>query len=159
MDTWRHRLPTEDWTPLFSGPVDSVPAEALDAAARILRLLPDLERLTIGTPDGPIIAERSPSAAAWQAADRVAMALLASSPAVTGITAHAFDARDGVRLATPADPFLTRDGGRTAALRASVDLGEISVEEAERRHAELLAGEDPDDPLEVLWDADAASRL
>ena len=158
MDTWRHRLPIEDWTPLFSGPVDSVPAEALDAAARILRLLPDIERLTIGTPDGPIIAERGSSASAWQAADRVAMALLASSPAVTGITASAFDARDGVRHATPADPFLTRGGGRAAALRASIDLGEISADEAERRHAELLAGEDADDPLEILWDAGPASR-
>jgi len=158
MDTWRHRLPIEEWTPLFSGPVDSVPAEALDAAARILRLLPDIERLTIGTPDGPIIAERGSSAAAWQAADRVAMALLASSPGVTGVTASAFDARDGVRHATPADPFLTRGGGRAAALRASIDLGEISADEAERRHAELLAGEDADDPLEALWDAGPASR-
>ncbi|QHC60256.1 hypothetical protein [Rathayibacter sp. VKM Ac-2760] len=155
MDTWRHRLPTGDWAPVFSGPVDAVPREALDDAARILRLLPGIERLSIGTPDGPIIAERGASSAAWQAADRVAMALLASSPAVTGITAHAFDARDGVRYATPADPFLTRDGGRIAALRASEQLGEISAEEAERRHAELLAGADAEDPLEALWDAES----
>lgn len=155
MDRWRRDLPVEEWTPLYSGPVDSVGPEALEAASRILHLLPELEQLTIATPDGAVVVERRSSAAAWRAADRVAMALLAASPDVTGIVAHPFDRDAGVRVATPADPFLTRDGGRAAAIGASLRLGEISEAEAERRQRDLLDGEDP---LESLWD-DGADEL
>ncbi|MBF4461186.1 MULTISPECIES: hypothetical protein [unclassified Rathayibacter] len=147
------RRPEESWAPLYSGPVEALPAEALAAAERILRLLPQLERLTLMTTDGPVSLERRPSGAAWRAADEAALELLACTPAITGIVANAFDARDGVRRACPEDPFLTRDGGRTAAIRASVRLGEITTEEAERQQRELLAGRDTEDPLEELWDA------
>jgi hypothetical protein len=153
MDEWRRHPPTDEWSPRYSGSVDSVPPETLDAAVRILHLLPEIEQLTIETTAGPVSVERRSSAAAWRAADRVALALLASSPDVTAIAAQSFDVRDGVRRATPADPFLTRDGGRAAALRASEDLGEIPPAEAERRHRENLEGLDIEDPLETLWDA------
>lgn len=157
MDTWRRHLPVEEWTPLYSGPVGEVAPEALDAAVRILRLLPEIEHLTISTPAGPVGVERRSSAAAWRAADRVAMALLAASPEVSAIVARPFDERDGVRRATPADPFLTRDGGRLAAIRASEHFGEITPAEAERLYRERLDGADADDPLESLWDeADGA---
>lgn len=157
MDTWRSHLPVEDWTPLYSGPVEAVTAEALEAAVRILRLLPEIEHLTISTPDGPVGVERRSSAAAWRAADRVAMALLAASPEVSGVVARPFDVRDGLRRATPADPFLTRDGGRLAAIRASEHFGEIPPAEAERLYRERLDGDDAEDPLETLWEAPRAS--
>lgn len=158
MDTWRRHLPVEEWTPLCTGPVEAVSAEALDAAVRILRLLPEIEQLTISTPAGPVGVERRSSAAAWRAADRVAMALLASSPEVTQVVAHPFDTGDGLRRATPADPFLTRDGGSLAAIRASEQFGEIPPAEAERLYRERLDGGDVDDPLETLWDADGERR-
>ncbi|SMH50328.1 hypothetical protein SAMN06295885_3509 [Rathayibacter oskolensis] len=152
MDSWRRDLPEEEWLPVYTGSVESVPREALEAAVRILRLLPQIERLTITTPEGPVGVERRSSATAWRAADRVAMALLASSPEVTGIVAHPFDPRDGFRLATPSDPFLTRDGGAPAAIRASEHLGEITAAEAERRQNLRTVGVDAEDPLETLWD-------
>jgi len=153
MDEWRRHLPTDDdWSPRYSGSVESVPPETLDAAVRILHLLPEVEQLTLETAEGPVSVERRSSAAAWRAADSVALALLASSGTVTGISARSFDRRDGVRRATPADPFLTRDGGRAAAIRASEERGEISAAEAERRHREHLDGVDREDPLETLWD-------
>ncbi|QHC68157.1 hypothetical protein GSU68_17340 [Rathayibacter sp. VKM Ac-2759] len=154
MDQWRDELPVEEWAPVFSGSVDAVPRETLEAAVRILRLLPGIERLTLSSPHGPIGVERRSSATAWQAADRVTMALLASSPEVTGIVAHPYDPRDGLRMATPSDPFLTRDGGVPAAISASEYLGEITPDEAARRRRLHLDGVDAEDPLQTLWDAE-----
>lgn len=153
MDEWQRHLPTDDdWSPRFSGSVHSVPSETLDAAVRILHLLPEVEQLTIETTEGPVSIERRSTAAAWRAADSVALALLASSDTITALSARPFDSRDGVRRATPADPFLTRDGARVAAIRASEERGEISAAEAERRHQEHLDGVDREDPLETVWD-------
>ncbi|MWV47906.1 hypothetical protein GRS96_01295 [Rathayibacter sp. VKM Ac-2803] len=129
--------------------------ETLEAAVRILRLLPEIERLTVSTPHGSIGVERRSSVTAWRAADRVTMALLASSPDVTGVVAHPFDPRDGFRFATPSDPFLTRDGGASAAIRASEHLGEITAAEAARRRGVHLVGDDTEDPLQTIWDSDA----
>ena len=152
MSSSRRGLPVDEWVPLFTGPAESLPRETLDDAVRILRLLPEIERLTLSTLDGPVGVERRSSAAAWRAADGAALALLASAPEVIGVVAQPFDERDGMRRATPDDPFLTRGGARLAAIRASERLGEIPAAEAELQYRAHLAGVDHDDPLESLWD-------
>ncbi|KQQ05923.1 MULTISPECIES: hypothetical protein [unclassified Rathayibacter] len=154
MNERRDSVPVEEWSPVFSGSVDAVPRETLEAAVRILRLLPGIERVTLSSPHGPIGVERRSSATAWQAADRTAMALLASSADVTGIVAYPYDPRDGLRMATPSYPFLTRDGGVPAAISASESLGEITPAEAARRRDLHQSRVDAEDPLQTLWDAE-----
>jgi hypothetical protein len=151
MPPWRNALPEEEWLPRLSGAVKSLEPEVLDAAVRILRLLPQIERLTIQTLRGPVTVDRQPSASAWRAADRVVMALLASDATITSVTAQMSDSADGSRTATPSDPFMTRDGARAAVIRASRTQGEISAAEATRREQRRLGGGDDIDPLEILW--------
>jgi hypothetical protein len=134
-----------------SDSVEALEPEAMEAAVRILRLLTQIELLSIDTSAGNVVVDRQRSASAWRAANRVVMAVLASDASITSVTAHMSDSADGSRIATPNDPFVARDGARAAVIRAAGNQGEISAGEATRREQRRLEGGDNIDPLDIIW--------
>ena len=104
----------------------------------IFELFPSLKSLTLHTTSGSCTVCRDFPSGYTEGVDDALAAIFRNNPAVTGIEFPA--AADGTgHTATPDDPYWSADGKQWADIRAAMERGEITPQQAIDQFDQLIA--------------------